>query len=901
MVAGDFDEDYDKRLTRFGWEVLYAKAPALFRALAARLAREYSFTFIDSRTGLSDTSGICTMLMPTSVVMVFTPNAQSITGVEHLVRRAVDYRVRSSDSRPFRVYPLPSRVDNQVELFRTVWRMGDPNSALFGSVQGYQPMFADVFTSVLQMNGDDARQRLTEYFDVVQVPHSADYAYGERLCFTSTAPTDALSVRNSYEQFLPWLVTGAQPWERSAVVLANHRAALWLHDAGAETPPAAGGGDPNAIAAWNGWFDRLASVLDSLQDPVLAEYGVLARDYQFDVSVVMALAYAWRDDLDRSLGWLNRAEAARHDDLDSGLADDAPAQLLRLWVSHRSTAFLRSTAHRRWVETADRLLAQWQPLRNQRRSWLMAVAALAAAADWFAIERRALEQVIEVNRQALGEAHRDTLSATIDLASALRAHGDLRVAKAMQERALEMCERALGAEDEYTLVVMNNLASTLRELGQLATARHLLERTCEISRRTLGDNARFTLAAMTNLAGVLRAEGDLRRAHELQRLVVAASRSEFGDDADETLAAINNLAGTLLEMGERADARSLQEQIVLLREQRLGTEHPDTLAAIGNLAATLQASGDLTAARDLLRKAFETQQRILGDDHADTLTAMNNLASVLFALEDFNAARDLQERTVDARRRLLGEDHPDTLVAMSSLARTCAAQEDWQPAQELAARTLETRLRTLGFTDAAVLNDVNFLALVLQRTGDLARARTLLSFCRKAYGDGHATTLRVMDCVGTMLRTAGFLDDALEVETAAVGRAREVLGADHTETLRMMMSLALIHTERGDLPRAVLLLEESWTGLRRALGDEDQDTWAVGVLLATNALRQNPARAAEVLDTFKSPALTTSNPSWLGLRLRAAEALGNEADIKRYQRLTNDLLTRPPMRQPRWS
>ena len=149
IAAGRFDEQYDERLARFDWPRLHARAPALFRAVAARLAGEHSFVFVDSRTGLSDTSGISTMLLPDVLVVVFTPNSQSLTGIEHLVRRAVAYREQASDMRPLRVYPLASRVDNQVEHFRRVWRLGDTNHALFGHVQGYQPLFEQLFEQTL--------------------------------------------------------------------------------------------------------------------------------------------------------------------------------------------------------------------------------------------------------------------------------------------------------------------------------------------------------------------------------------------------------------------------------------------------------------------------------------------------------------------------------------------------------------------------------------------------------------------------------------------------------------------------------------------------------------------------------------------------------------------------------
>jgi len=64
IKAGCFNEDYDRRVSRFDWEKLFRKAPALFRCMGERFAREYSFAFVDSRTGISDTTGICTMLLP---------------------------------------------------------------------------------------------------------------------------------------------------------------------------------------------------------------------------------------------------------------------------------------------------------------------------------------------------------------------------------------------------------------------------------------------------------------------------------------------------------------------------------------------------------------------------------------------------------------------------------------------------------------------------------------------------------------------------------------------------------------------------------------------------------------------------------------------------------------------
>jgi cellulose biosynthesis protein BcsQ len=374
IVAGRFSKDYDERLQRFNWPQLFTRAPALFRALSARLAAEHSFVFVDSRTGLSDTSGISTMLLPDVLVVVFTPNSQSLTGIDHLVRKAVDYRAKAPDLRPLRVYPLVSRVDNQVEYFRQVWRMGDAQHPLFGAVAGYQPLFADLFGSLFP--DAQAKQlaeltpRLGEYFDQVQVPHASDYAFGERLCFTQQASGDSLSIRGAYELFLPWLVTGAQPWERPSDKLVDLRAALWLREAGVAEGLASEDG-------WPAWFDRvarLAVATDEADAPL--PLAALSADRRFDVALARSLALAHVGDFGQARSALEMAAAAYGEESAPSLSGKAPAALLKLLHGDPPPAEAKADAAA-WLEGLDKLMARWQPLRLERQAWLEALMPLA--------------------------------------------------------------------------------------------------------------------------------------------------------------------------------------------------------------------------------------------------------------------------------------------------------------------------------------------------------------------------------------------------------------------------------------------------------------------------------------------------------------------------------------------
>jgi MinD-like ATPase involved in chromosome partitioning or flagellar assembly len=66
----------------------------------------YDFILIDSRTGVSDTSGICTVDMPDDCVVCFTLNMQSIIGAAGAARSMQQLRAV-----PLNIFPVAMRVE----------------------------------------------------------------------------------------------------------------------------------------------------------------------------------------------------------------------------------------------------------------------------------------------------------------------------------------------------------------------------------------------------------------------------------------------------------------------------------------------------------------------------------------------------------------------------------------------------------------------------------------------------------------------------------------------------------------------------------------------------------------------------------------------------------------------
>jgi MinD-like ATPase involved in chromosome partitioning or flagellar assembly len=206
MPAGKFDDWlYSTRVNEFDWATFFDNFPLVIAQFAQYLRKKFSYVLIDSRTGYTDTSGICTSLMPEKLVTVFTPNRQSLSGVVELIRRALDYRKHSDDLRPLMIFPLPSRIENAESKLQKEWRFGDSSQG----VEGYQTQLESVLKDVYGLQICD----LTEYFDENQLQYVPRYSYGEEIAVLSERSEDRLSLARSFENFAEKITSNENPWE----------------------------------------------------------------------------------------------------------------------------------------------------------------------------------------------------------------------------------------------------------------------------------------------------------------------------------------------------------------------------------------------------------------------------------------------------------------------------------------------------------------------------------------------------------------------------------------------------------------------------------------------------------------------------------------------------------------
>ena len=801
VKAGRFDARYAGSLSKLRWEAWYRRSPELFPALARRLRSMYRWVLIDARTGSTDTTGICTMLMPDKLVVVFTPNRQSLVGITDLTRRAVAWRGRYGEARPLLVYPLPSRIDSERESLRQQWREGNPAQ----NIEGYQPMFEAALKSAHGLKACT----LQAYFNEVQVQHSPDYAFGERIAAdeSQTTTDDRFSVARSYEALLGWLALGIPPWE--------------------------------SRERWLGMVELMQ--LDERIEAFAANNDATARQERSAA-------------LRQRIGLVERVHGADSQDaLDArhALVLDLAARGQReeaLALQQQTVEVFKPAATALGVEAL-------RVLGNLNYGFGLHDAAVAAYRDAHALAIT-----------ALGAEAIDTLVIGADLGAALRMTGALDEAQQLLEHSVSGLAGVGGDADPRTLAVRGHLAELLWARNRYAEARALQASVLGTQVDALGPTHADTLTSMTVMADMLFRQDEIDAAYALMTQVVAAREQADAESIDTDLAR-RALANVVARMGRSQEALDLCQRTLEHLRSLLGESHPLTIETMGFAAHFMALQGHTGSARSMQQQALSLARRALGEEHLITLTLSTQLAATLVQLHEFQSAADLQRRALDAFMRLLGESNPTTLNLMMQLAQTCMQQGRLDEARDLVWHAI-TRCEGAADMPADLLPSLQQAAgqIEMQR-GDAesawAQYRRAIDTLTQHFGLSDTRTGSAMLQAVPALQALGRHEDALQMAQAATqhadadapGRAAidETLAIAYSRVGRHADAMALLEqglgalvARHGEGSNPVVSRYELLATLAKDAGDRDAESrWKDAVIDALKASREKKLTATE--------------------------------------------------------
>jgi cellulose biosynthesis protein BcsQ len=201
LTAGRSGEDYTSRLHALNFPELFDKGDlgSYIEELRNEWASEYNFVLVDSRTGVTDIGGICTVHLADVLVLLFTTTESSTEGALQILERArkAQERLPRDRKRLFAV-PVPARDESRTEYEKAVqWK------------ERFAELFGELYRDWLP-SGIKPREAI----ELLRIPYVPYWSFGEQLPAIEEGTTDPSSLGHSY-QILARILAARLDWYKA--------------------------------------------------------------------------------------------------------------------------------------------------------------------------------------------------------------------------------------------------------------------------------------------------------------------------------------------------------------------------------------------------------------------------------------------------------------------------------------------------------------------------------------------------------------------------------------------------------------------------------------------------------------------------------------------------------------
>ncbi|ETX05996.1 KGGVGR-motif variant AAA ATPase [Candidatus Entotheonella palauensis] len=190
ICAGQPSDDYFERMQALIWPDLYDtyNFGVVLEDWRQEWKATYDFILIDSRTGVTDIGGICTVQLPDVLVLLATANQQNLDGIKQVtqsIKRQRDYF--PFDRAQLLMLPVVTRFETRVEYERgQEW--------LDKFAQELEPLYSPWLHKKLSQN-----RRLRELLNHIRIPSVPYWSFGERLPVVEKGTDDHDDVGFAFE------------------------------------------------------------------------------------------------------------------------------------------------------------------------------------------------------------------------------------------------------------------------------------------------------------------------------------------------------------------------------------------------------------------------------------------------------------------------------------------------------------------------------------------------------------------------------------------------------------------------------------------------------------------------------------------------------------------------------
>ncbi|KAK7897918.1 hypothetical protein LTR67_004550 [Exophiala xenobiotica] len=348
--------------------------------------------------------------------------------------------------------------------------------------------------------------------------------------------------------------------------------------------------------------------------------------------------------------------------------------------------------------------------------------------------------------QELGPTHIRTLRTFNNVGNLYYDQGKLEQAEEYYLQALTGKEQALGPTHPLTLVTVNNLGGLYSDQGKLEQAEKYYLRALVGKELTLGLTHLSTLATVNNLGNLYRDKGNLQQAEKYYLRAFVGREEELGPTHQSTLDTLNNLGNLYSDQGKLEQAEKYYLRALVGKEQELGPTHPSTLATVNNLGLLYTDQGNLIQAEKYCLRALMGYEQALGPTHPSTLDTVHNLGVLYYSKGNLVQAEEYCLRALVGKEQALGLTHPSTLNTINNLGRLYYRQGKLVQAEEYYRRALAGYKKNSLSKTIPALNTISNLGRLFRDQGKAEEARAMLhralSGRQEVLGPDHSDTLK---------------------------------------------------------------------------------------------------------------------------------------------------------------
>jgi hypothetical protein len=186
LTAGARSSGYFKRVRELDVKSFYENHDGgyVIESLRNSWKQQFDFVLIDSRTGITDIGGICTIQLPDILALVFTTIDQSLFGaIDVAMKASLERQKLPFDRAQVTALPLPSRFDTQTEhMIANQW------------LERFEVVLDPLYKPWLPVEVNRRR-----FLEMTKVPYMPYFSFGEKLPVIEQGTTDSSGLGFAYE------------------------------------------------------------------------------------------------------------------------------------------------------------------------------------------------------------------------------------------------------------------------------------------------------------------------------------------------------------------------------------------------------------------------------------------------------------------------------------------------------------------------------------------------------------------------------------------------------------------------------------------------------------------------------------------------------------------------------